>query len=201
MILIIDLLLTFFDELFDLLWQTALEMLLELDFQLLAIQLLDLDVEHVLSSTTRLSKLELLLLPFFSNVALILSTSSNLSASSCTLTASLALEEPDDEDDELLLLWDELQDLLAEADLFLEGDLLLVDDLTEDLLLGGKLLAERDLLLNIDLLLVADLSLLDELEDCLLLDGETILLLFLGLGAGALPPRAGTSPSSPSSQT
>ena len=117
------------------------------------------------------------------------------------MTASLALEEPDDEDDELLLLWDELRDLLAEADLVLEGDLLLVDDLTEDLLLGGELLAERDLLLNINLLLVADLSLLDELEDCLLLDGETILLLFLGLGAGALPPRAGTSPSSPSSQT
>ena len=119
----------------------------------------------------------------------------------CTLTASLTLEEPDDDDDELLLLWDDLRDLLPEADLVLEGDLLLVDDLTEDLLLGGELLAERDLLLDVDLLLVANLSLLDELEDCLLLDGETILLLFLGLGAGALPPRAGTSPSSPSSRT
>ena len=37
-----------------------------------------------------------------------------------------------------------------------------------------------------------DLSLLTELEGCLLLEGETILLLFLGLDE-ALPPRAGTS--------
>ena len=37
-----------------------------------------------------------------------------------------------------------------------------------------------------------DLSLLTELEGCLLLEGETILLLFLGLDE-ALPPCAGTS--------
>ena len=50
-------------------------------------------------------------------------------------------------------------------------------------------------------LLLADLSLLDEFKGCLLLEGDTILLLFLCLGAGALPPRAGTSPSSSSTQT
>ena len=109
------------------------------------------------------------------------------------MTASLASEEPDDDDDELFLLQDDLRDLLPEADLVLEGNPLLVDDLLEDLLLGDGLLARKDLLLDVDRLLVTDLSLLDELEGCLLLEGETILLLFLGLGAGALPPRASPS--------
>ena len=74
----------------------------------------------------------------------------------------------------------------------LEGDLLLIDVLPKDLLLGDRLLAEKDLLLDTERLLEGDLSLLDELEACLLLEGETILLLLLGL-ADTLPPRAGTS--------
>ena len=61
MILIINLLLTFFDELFNLLWQTILEMSFQLDLQFLAKQLFNLDVKLVLSFTTSLSKLELLL--------------------------------------------------------------------------------------------------------------------------------------------
>ena len=49
-------------------------------------------------------------------------------------------------------------------------------------------------------LLLVDLSLLDELEACLLPEGDTILLLFLTLGAGELALRAGTSPSSSAAQ-
>ena len=50
-------------------------------------------------------------------------------------------------------------------------------------------------------LLLVDLSLLDELEACLLPEGDTILLTFLTLGAGALALRAGTSPSSSTART
>ena len=62
--------------------------------------------------------------------------------------------------------------------------------LTGDRLLTGEL-AKKDFLL----------PLLEELEDHPLPVGDTILLLFLALGAGALALRAGTTPFSRSART
>ncbi len=120
MILIIDLLLTFLDELPQ---SSAaahlLEVLLELDPHLLATNFLDLVVELILILTAGLGELKLLVLvPSSPSLALILSTSSSLSVNllpSGRLPFALeeldndddaALpfqEEPDDEDDVLLL--------------------------------------------------------------------------------------------------